>query len=75
MLYAVVSLTIETVWKLLHKQVQTLGYSTQHPDLQIITYKLSFKGENKTGNVNINVIMRRVRVTILARENNKYYIF
>jgi hypothetical protein len=30
---------------------------------------------NKAGNVRINVILRRVRVTIVAVESKKYYIF
>jgi hypothetical protein len=30
---------------------------------------------NKTGSVRINIIFRRVRVTIVAVESHKYYIF
>jgi hypothetical protein len=29
---------------------------------------------NKTGNVRINLTLRRVRVTVLAAENNKHYV-
>ena len=72
MLYVVVSLTIETVCKLLHKQVQNLGYNRQRPDLQIITFKLSFTEDNKTDNVHIKLILRHVHGTILTRE--KQYV-
>jgi hypothetical protein len=54
-LHVVVSPTIEAVWKLLHKQVQNFGYNRQHPNLQNITYRLSFTGENKTDSIHIKL--------------------
>jgi len=37
--------------------------------------KLLTLKHSKTGNVRINVTLRRVRVTIVATESNKFYTF